>query len=464
MRLRSHAAIALLCAVNTAGARAESVCRVTDHGAKADGRTLDTRALQAAVDACAAKGGGRVVVPGPATYLIGTVLLKSGITLDVEEGAVLLGSADYGDYRTLDPFVDGVGAQRGACLIGAEGARRVRITGKGTIDGQGQLWDKDHPERGRRPFLVRFVRCRDVAIGGVLLTRPAAWTCNLYQCRDVAVRGLRIVSEVNANNDGIDLDGCRKVRISGCRIQSGDDAICFKTTSLEPNEDIRVTDCDLQSKWGAFKWGTESLGDMRRFRISRCRVHDTAGGGIKILSADGARIEDIRISDITLDDVDMPLSILLRSRLRSYRDLPKRDVGTIRDVRIENVRGRASDDGRVKPAAAILIAGLPEHPVERIVLRDVRLSVPGGGALADADRAVPELAAEYPEYSRVGVLPAHGGFLRHVRDVRLRGVRIEARSPDLRPPFVCEDAAGLSLEGTPKLIRCTTGKAAREDR
>lgn len=418
---------------------AAPVCRVTDHGARGDGTTLDTRAVQAAIDACAARKGGTVVVPGPATYLIGTILLKDHVTLHLEAGAVLLGSSDFKDYVSIDPFVDGVNAVRGACLVGAENARDVAITGEGTIDGRGELWTRDHPERRRRPFLVRLVRCRDVRISGVLLTRPAAWTCNLYQCRNVDIDSLRIHSHANSNNDGIDIDGCRKVRITRCRIDSGDDAICFKTTSLVPIQDVTVSDCDIKSRWGAFKWGTESMGDMRKFRISNCRIRDTSGGGIKILSADGAHIEDIRIRDIVMDGVDMPISMLLRSRLRSYRDLPARSVGRIRNVRIENVTGRAPDQGRVNPAAGILLSGLPGQPIEDVVLRGVQLSLPGGGRASDMPKAVPLLEAEYPEYSRLGVLPAFGAFLRHTRDVRLEDLILEPRRPDDRPDIVRED-------------------------
>ena len=436
-----------LLAVLAAPAVGAPICRVTDHGARGDGKTLDTRALQAAVDACAGRGGGTVVVPGPAVYSTGTILLKDGVTLHLEAGAVLQGTRNLDDYVVLDPFVDGVGATRGACLIGADGARDIAITGQGTIDGQGHLWERGAPDHGRRPMLVRLVRSRNIVLRGVTLTRPAAWTCNLYQCRRVRIEGVSIDAHVNSNNDGIDLDGCRDVQIRRCRINSGDDAVCFKTTSRVPNEDITVTDSDLTSHWGAFKWGTESLGDMRGFRIERCRIRDTRGGGFKILSADGARIEDIRIRDVALENVDMPVSILLRSRLRAYRDQEARGVGAIRDVEITGLTGVVPDDGRVAPSSAILVSGLPGHPVERIRIRDVRLSLPGGGTRADAERVVPLLERAYPEYRNLGVLPALGAFVRHARGLRLDRVMFDRRRPDERPHIYQEDAADLEVNG-----------------
>jgi hypothetical protein len=141
----------------------------------------------------------------------------------------------------------------------------------------------------------------------------------------------------------------------------------------------------------------------------------------------------------------MPISFILRSRRRSYRGLPSRDVGSIRNVRIENVTGRAPDTGRVNPSAGILISGLPGHPVIDVLLRNIRLSLPGGAT--DAPKTVPLQEADYPEYSRLGALPAFGAFVRHARDVRFEDVQIEARQPDVRPEIVRDDAAVVGKNG-----------------
>ncbi len=135
--------------------------------------------------------------------------------------------------------------------------------------------------------------------------------------------------------------------------------------------------------------------------------------------------------------------------MRRYRDLPARDVGTIRDVRITGVRGTVADDGRVTPAAAILVSGLPGHDIEDLRLRDLRLSLPGGGAAADALREVPLLASDYPEYRPLGVLPAFGAFLRHARRLRFERVVVETRRPDARPPVRQQDVSDLEVDGRP---------------
>jgi hypothetical protein len=427
---------------------ARPVCRVRDHGAQGDGMVLDTAAIQAAVDDCAARGGGTVVVGGPATYLTGTILLKDHVTLRLEDGAVLKGAPESDAYRLIDPFNEGTGQTFGAGLVGAEGARDVAVEGTGTLDGQGALWVKASG-RGPRPFLLRFVRCRNVHLSGIRLTQSAAWGCNLYQCRRVRIDGLRIDSHANSNNDGIDLDSCRDVVIRRCSIDTGDDAIVFKTTSDVPLEDVTVRDCDLKSRWGAIKWGTESLADMRRFRISRCRIHDTEGGGLKMLTADGAVIEDVHVRDVVLERVDMPIALIVRARGRTYRDLPARATGTIRGVRFEGITAHVPDEGRVRPATGVLVSGLPGHPISDVRLGNVLVSVPGGGAAADLEREIPRLESHYPEYRDLGVLPAYGAFARHARDLDLTGVRWTLRQPDARPAVRCEDVVGAGCPPAP---------------
>lgn len=423
---------------------------VLDHGAVPGAPTLQTAALQAALDAAAAAGGGTVVVP-PGVYRTATLRLRDHVTLHLENGARLLGSDNLADYPDLSGgFTDAVGQRRGRGLIYAERVVGAAITGLGVIDGNGGAFAFDQPDR---PFLVRFVDCTDVVLSGVHLRDSAAWVLHLLGCDLVRVDGLRIHSHVNGNNDGIDLDSCRRVRISGCDIDTGDDAICLKATRATPTEHVVVTGCVIRSIWGALKLGTESAGDFRHIVISDCVIRDTCGGGIKLISMDGARMEHVQISNITFDRVSGPIFIRLGARLRRYHaDQPERPVGCIRDVTLRNISGTVWEEGyllygKLPRKSGVIVTGLPDHPIENLRIEGLNLRLPGGETVSPASIGpVPEQPAEYPEFPCFHPLPAWGLFLRHARGVLLRDVRLAAESPDSRPERVTDDVEGLVVE------------------
>ncbi|RME70166.1 MAG: glycoside hydrolase family 28 protein [Verrucomicrobia bacterium] len=445
-----------LVAVPATRAVAPSALDPRAFGARADGQTVDTAAIQAAIDAAHVAGGGTVRLAG-GTFVSGTILLKDHVTLEIAEGATLLGSTDPRDYHSIDPFVDATGQTRGKCLVGALDAEKVALTGRGTIDGRGQAFDYEtlrkraeswgitgdafKPLAADRPFLIRFVRCRDVTLRGLHLRQPAAWTVHFYQTDDILVEDLDIHSHAHRNNDGIDLDSSRRAVIRNCRIDTGDDAICLKTTSPRACEDIAVSGCDLRSEWGAIKFGTESMGDFRRITIRDCTIRDTRGGGIKLLSVDGAHIADVAITDITMRDVDMPIFIRLGERLRTYRDAPPQTVGSIDGVSIAHViaTARARARSRVDPPTGIFITGTPKHPIGRVRLEDITITLPGGGTTEHAVATVPEREADYPEFSFFGVLPAYGLYARHIHGLETHRVRFSLTGPDTRPEIILID-------------------------
>ncbi|HEX2854825.1 MAG TPA: glycoside hydrolase family 28 protein [Opitutaceae bacterium] len=414
---------------------------VADFGAAGDGVTLDTAALQRAIDACSAGGGGTLHLPA-GRYLTGTIQLKDGVRLRLAADAVLLGSTVAGHYRNLDPFADGTGAPLGDALIVAVDAKRVGIEGAGAIDGQGAALKAAQGTYTVRPFLIRWVRCTGVTVRDVQLRNSGAWTMHFFQSKNAVVERVAIRSRGLANNDGIDIDSSEDVRVSDCDIDTGDDAICLKATSAQPTRNITVAGCKLASHCAAIKFGTESLGDFEHIRIERCEVRDTRLGGIKLFSVDGAHLRDVVISDITMHEVTVPIMVRLGARLKTFRTGDtKKPVGSLRDVTIKNVR--ATNARQI----GMLISGIPDHPVESLALENIELQMAGGQtvhepvALAENEKAYPEIRMFGP------AMPASGIYARHVRGVVFKNVRTTVAVPDARPSRVFVDVSGITPAG-----------------
>ncbi len=436
---------------------------VEKYGAVADGVTVNTRAIQKAIDECSLQGGGNVILSS-GVYMSGTIQLKDDVTLEIRRSAVLRGTLNLYFYRNIDKFIDATGQSRGECLVGATGAKNVGIVGNGTIDGRGEYFmaplsrarlkaancsEEDIKTKSTiRPFLVRFVNSEGVLLRDINLCNAAAWTCHLFECADVKIADVTINSHMNKNNDGIDIDSCSDVLITGCNIDTGDDAICIKSTSPKSCERVVVKDCRLRSDWGAIKFGTESMGDYRDITISNCEIYDTKGGGIKVLSVDGANIYNVRISKITMTDVDMPIFIRLGERLRTYRGAEKRSVGSIDQLYIQSVMAitRAREGSRVNPPSGILITGTPNARIGFVHLQGINIMLPGGGTEADKGRVVAEDETRYPEFSHFGVQPAYGLNARHVDSLSIRGVSFKLTGRDGREVCHLEDVNCVPLE------------------
>lgn len=436
---------------------------VEDFGAVADGVTVNTKAIQSAVDECFTAGGG-IVTLRSGIYLSGTIQLKDNVTLQLRRGAVLRGSIDPMDYYNIDHFVDATGQSRGECLVGAIDAKNVAIIGNGLIDGEGEFfkvnlnrdrmkrWGRSESEIDKysiiRPFLIRIVNCDGVQIREVSLRNPGAWTCHLFESSNIKVEDISINSHVNSNNDGIDLDSCSDVVITGCDIDTGDDAMCIKSTSSKPCENVVIKGCRLKSDWGAIKMGTESMGDYRNITISDCEVYDTNGGGIKILSVDGSNIYNVKINKINMLNVDMPIFIRLGERLRTYRDAPQREVGSIDELYITGVTAKSKSlaDSKIMPPSGIFITGTPNARIGRVILQNIDITLPGGGKVEDARRVVAEDETRYPEFSFFGVQPAYGIHARHVERLEVKGVKFHLTGDDKRPIYRYEDVGWTEPE------------------
>ncbi|MFI3248471.1 MAG: glycoside hydrolase family 28 protein [Rikenellaceae bacterium] len=429
---------------------------VEDYGAVADSKTVNTKMIQAAVDECHAAGGG-IVTLRSGIYLSGTIQLKDNVTLQVRRGAVLRGTTDPMDYYNIDHFVDATGQSRGECLVGAIDAKNVGIIGNGLIDGEGEYfkvnlnrermksWGRSQEDIDKyssvRPFLVRIVNCDGVYLKEINLKSPGAWTCHLFESSNIKVEDISINAHVNQNNDGIDLDSCSDVLITGCDIDTGDDAMCIKSTSPKPCENVVIKNCRLKSHWGAIKMGTESMGDYRNITISDCEVYDTNGGGIKILSVDGSNIYNVKIHKINMVNVDLPIFIRLGERCRTYRDAAKREAGSIDELYISSVTAvtKSLADSKIMPPSGIFVTGTPNARIGRVSLQYIDITLPGGGKADDARRVVAEDETRYPEFSFFGVLPAYGIYARHIEKLEVKGVKFHLTGDDVRPIYKYED-------------------------
>lgn len=436
----------------------KTVWNIQDYGAKGDSLTLNTNFIQTAIDDCNEAGGGTVLI-SDGIYVSGTILLKDNVTLKVAEGAKLIGSSNPKDYQTIDPFTDATGQERGKCLIGSLNAKNIALSGKGVVDGRGNLFQRNellktmktlsvdkkklNEYANNRPFLVRFVKSSGISVADISLRQPAAWTLHFFQCNDILVDGITIYSHAHKNNDGIDLDSSKDAVIKNCTIDSGDDAICFKTTSPVATQNVQVNNCRLKSDWGTIKFGTESMGDFRNITIENCYIHETRGGGIKILSVDGANIDNIKIDSIQMEKVDMPIFIRLGERLRTYRDAPKQEVGSINNVTISNVVATTWDleESRISPPSGILMTGTKNHKLGAVKLENIQIYLPGGGTNEQSKAIVPEDEKRYPEFSFFGVLPAYGIMGRHMEALEIENLLIETEGKDDRLPVVMVDVA-----------------------
>ncbi len=416
----------------------DGVYNVLDYGAAGDGTTKDTLAVQKAIDACHAAGGGTVDFP-KGIFLCGSIHLKSNVTLHINTGAVIRASKDEGDfdpYEKLD-FENDSDKETSFfhySLLWGEDVENVAITGRGTVDG--------NREKRGGPKPIAFKRCRQLAVKDITILNAPNYCISLLGCDFVNIDGVTIL---NAFCDGIDPDSCSHVRISNCHIESWDDAIVLKSSfslgELRPTEHVTVTNCVLSTSCNAFKLGTESGGGFRYISASNLTMFSPQKrrtiSGIALESVDGAITEAISVSNVTMRDVDTPIFLRLGNR---GRDMETPYPGTLEDISISHVVATGAK-------IASSITGLPQHPVEQVALTDINIEYQGGGAAQTIQADVPELPDKYPEAKMFGELPAYGLYCRHVHGLKLRDVNLRYAESDARPALICDDTDTLQISG-----------------
>jgi polygalacturonase len=472
---------------------------VRTFGARGDGATLDTDAINAAIKAAHGAGGGEVVLPA-GRWLSFSIRLLSGVTLRLDEGCVLeaadparhAGTYDPAEPNPFDLYQDFGHSHWRNSLIWADDVEDVAIVGPGLIDGlgltregPGSRWTRQagefpvsmahlSPEEmailspdleamtGQGNKAIALKRARRVRLEGFTVFRGGHFAVLATGCDDLTIQGLTI----DTNRDGLDIDACQDVSITDCKVNTpNDDAIVLKSSLAlgvtRATERVEVARChvsgfdlgtlldgtlgrtqelapDQDRVTGRIKLGTESNGAFRHITISDCVF--TRSRGLALETVDGGTIEDVTVSNIILREVTTaPLFLRLGDRRRGPDGTTR---GALRRITIRNLT--AWD---ILPDYAAILAGLADDPIEDVSLSNICLVYAGGGEAEWAARRPGDMDQAYPEPSMFGPTPAYGLWARHVHGLRLENVRIETLKPDPRPPILLQSVRGARMDG-----------------
>lgn len=447
--------VLLLLLVATIPVAAQSY-NIKEFGAIADGRTDNTRAIQAAIDSCSFTGGTVVIPQG--VFLSATLYLKSNVTLHLNNGATLLGHTDIQQYPYLDAGVPFYGDQWAKqALIFCKNAENVSIEGAGTIDGQGASFPvttTKKPDRYKnRPYLLWFVASKNIIVKDVQLRNSAFWMQHYLGCEYLHINGIKVWNHSNKNNDMMDLDGCKYVTVSNVIGDSDDDGITVKSTSPIVSEHIAITNCVLSSHCNALKLGTESTGGFRNITITNCVIKPSrqtttiygkpaGNSGVSIELVDGGVMENISVSNLVIEGPQVPLFVRLGNRARKYTEHALAPgMGSMKNIRIAGITASGSD------TTGCSFSGLANAPIENLLLQDIYIESTGGGKANTALAKVPEMETEYPEATMFGHLPAYGFYIRHAKGVSLSNIKLSYKKADARPGIAVVDTKGFSAAG-----------------
>lgn len=444
--------------LGTVSAVPQTAFNVKDYGAKGDGNTLDTNAINNTITAAAEAGGGTVYFPA-GTYLSYSIRLKSHITIYLDQGATILAATPSGEfgYDAPEPAINDTYQDFGHShwqnsLIWGENLEDISILGPGIIHGKGL--SRGGPYKapiGNKAIALKL--CRNVILKDFTILYGGHFGILATGVDNLTIDNLKI----DTNRDGIDIDCCKNVRISNCSVNSPwDDGICLKSSFAlgfaRPTENVTITNCsvsgfdrgtfyngtyqrneghlvpDKEGPTGRIKFGTESNGGFKNIIISNCVFEFCRG--LALETVDGGLLEDVTITNITMRDIiNSPIFLRLGGRMRAPEGTP---VGVLRRINISNINVYNADS-----RFATLISGIPNHPIEDVRLSNISIWYRALDPLeTNIQKEVPEFEKAYPEPQKFGILPVYGFFIRHAQNIELNNVNLYLLGKENRPAIM----------------------------
>jgi polygalacturonase len=459
----------------TSGTAEHGIYDVRTYGATGDGKTLDTDAVNRAIETASAAGGGVIIFPA-GTYLCFSIHLKSEVHIYLAQGCKIVAAEsplpgqqtgyNGGKYDAAEPNTPWENYQDYGhnhwhnSLIWGENIHDLSISGPGLIFGKGLSYGADRPARGDYPIYVAeqagvgnkaiaLKNCRNVILRDFSVLKGGHFCLLLTGVDNLTIDNLKL----DTDRDGIDIDCCQNVRVSNCTVNSPwDDGICPKSSYAlgyaRPTRNLTITNCLVTGSYvlgsvldgrfkkygegervgrtGRIKFGTESNGGFINVTISNCVFEGCLGYALE--SVDGALLEDFTITNTTMRDLySGPIFMRLGRRLRGPKESTR--IGTMRRILISNLACYNA------PLPGSILTGIPGSSIEDVKFSNIYIETAGGGTAETARIVPPELEDGYPDPHRFGPIPASGFFLRHMRNIEMSHVEIANASPDVRPAF-----------------------------
>ena len=474
-----------------------SVFNVKDYGAIGDGKTLDSPAINEAIQKAAANMGGTVYFPA-GTYLSVSIHLKCNVAIYLDQGATILAANPEDGYKydipeenKFDEYQDFGHTYWHNSLIWGENLEKISILGPGLINGNGlvrsgsQSRSKEQQQalRGKAPAgkkmgpfgypsatdavepgwgnkAIALKLCRNVILKDFSILHGGHFAILATGVDNFTIDNLKI----DTDRDGIDIDCCKNVRVSNCAVNSPfDDGICLKSSFglgyAKATEDINIANCFVSgydegtmldgtfkreydkyghhSPTGRIKFGTESNGDFKNITISNCVFEYCRG--LALETVDGSKLEDVCINNITMRDIEnSPIFLRLGRRMRGPEGVP---IGELKRIIISNIIVY-----NAAPKSSVLITGLPGKDIEDIFLSNIKIYYKGGGTEEQASVIPPEDESGYPEPDNFGEMPSYGFFIRHVNNIKMSNIEVKYMNKEMRPPFILDDVKNSEFD------------------